>query len=123
MNKKEIRELENICEHISKREVNASRAERDSIKYKQSEYLSDKVGSVFKGIVSGVTEWGIYVELEENKCEGLIRYSSFETEYFADVENYVAYNNVGHKIRLGDVVMVMVKSVNVEKKQIDFKLF
>ena len=90
MNKKEIRELENICEHISKREVNASRAERDSIKYKQSEYLSDKVGSVFKGIVSGVTEWGIYVELEENKCEGLIRYSSFETEYFADVENYVA---------------------------------
>jgi ribonuclease R len=123
MNKKEIRELENMCEHISKREINAAKAERDSIKYKQSEYLSDKVGSVFQGIVSGITEWGIYVELIENKCEGLIRYNSFDTEYHADVDNYVAYNDYGSKIRLGDVVMVVIKSVNVEKKQIDFKLF
>jgi len=114
--------LEEICKHISQREVVASRAQRDSIKYKQAEYLQDKIGIVYDGIVSGVSDWGMYVELTESKCEGMIRYQTIG-KVKVDLENYTITDEVGNKIRLGDPVKVVVHSVDLEKKKIDFNLF
>lgn len=71
-NLKDKNKLEEMCKHISKREELSAKAQRDSIKYKQGEYLMDKVGEIFEGIVSGVTDWGLYVELIDSKCEGKI---------------------------------------------------
>ena len=114
--------LEEICKHISQREIVASRAQRDSIKYKQAEYLQDKIGIVYDGIISGVTDWGMYVELIESKCEGLISYKTIG-KVKVDLENYTITDEVGNKIRLGDPVKVVVHSVDLEKKKIDFNLF
>ena len=100
----------------------ASKAQRDSIKYKQAEYLLDKIGKVFDGIVSGVTDWGMYVELTESKCEGMIRYQSLEGKWSVDTTNYTVTNEMGDKIRLGDPLKVVVKSVDLERKQIDFTI-
>ena len=114
-------EVENKAVWCSGRELVASKAQRDSIKYKQGEYLMDKIGGVFEGIVSGVTDWGLYVELIDSKCEGMIRYQSLEGDWSVDVNSYTI--KFGDKsIRLGDKLMVMVKSVDLEKKQIDFIL-
>lgn len=113
-------ELNNICKYISNREIVAKKAERDSIKYKQVEFLSDKIGNSYDGIVSGVTDWGIYVELINNKCEGLIRYDN--SNWKVDTEKFIAYNNK-YKIRLGDCITVVVNSTNIEKKQIDFTIY
>lgn len=113
------------CETINARELTAAKAQRDSIKYKQAEYLQDKIGQVFKGMVSGVTDWGIYVEITENKCEGLIRTNDIsEMEgYSIDLKNFSAVGSEsGNVIRLGDEVMVSVKSINLDKKTIDFNL-
>ncbi len=107
----------------SSRELVAAKAQRDSIKYKQAEYLLDKIGKVFDGIVSGVTDWGMYVELIESKCEGMVRYQSLEGKWSVDTNNYTITNEMGDKIRLGDPVKVVVKSVDLERKQIDFTLF
>lgn len=115
--------IEQMAEHCSARELIAAKASRDSIKYKQAEYLQDKIGKVFDGIVSGITDWGIYVELIESKCEGMIKYNSLDGKYYADVDNYVAYNDFGDKIRLGDSVKVIVSSVDLERKQVDFTRF
>jgi ribonuclease R len=106
----------------SSRELVAAKAQRDSIKYKQAEYLLDKIGKVFDGIVSGVTDWGMYVELTESKCEGMVRYQSLEGKWSVDTNNYTITNEMGDKIRLGDPVKVVVKSVDLERKQIDFTL-
>ena len=106
----------------SSRELVAAKAQRDSIKYKQAEYLLDKIGKVFDGIVSGVTDWGMYVELIESKCEGMVRYQSLEGKWSADTTNYTISNEMGDKIRLGDSLKVVVKSVDLERKQIDFTL-
>jgi ribonuclease R len=114
--------LEEMCKHISSRELIASKAQRDSIKYKQVEYLQDKLGQVYDGIVSGVTDWGIYVELIESKCEGMIRYTTIG-KVKVDLENYTITDEMGNKIRLGDPLKVVVHSVDLEKKQIDFTLF
>ncbi len=115
--------IEDMAKHCSARELVAAKAQRDSIKYKQAEYLLDKIGKVYDGIVSGVTDWGIYVELIESKCEGMIKYSSFDTKFYADVNNYKAYNDFGEEIRLGDEIKVTVSSVDLERKQIDFTRF
>lgn len=115
--------LEDSCVTINVREVAAAKAQRDSIKYKQAEYLQDKIGSVFKGIVSGVTDWGIYVEVIENKCEGLVRATDISSleKYSINTNNYCATGDEsGTVIRLGDEVMVSVKSINLDKKTIDF---
>ena len=104
----------------SERELAASKAERDSIKYKQAEYLLDKIGKEFEGIVSSVTDWGLYVELLESKCEGMVRYNSLDGVWSIDTTQYVITSGTGEKIRLGDKVNVVVKSVDLEKKQIDF---
>lgn len=112
--------LEKICQHLSDREILASKAERESIKYKQLEYLEDKIGNVFEGIISGITDWGIYVEIIENKCEGMIRYNN---NYKVDAENYVVYpKSGGAPIRLGDTVQIIVKGVDLDKKQIYFDI-
>jgi ribonuclease R len=115
-----IGKLEKMCEHISSKEILASRAERDSIKYKQIEYLEDKIGQVFDGVVSGVTDWGLYIELIESKCEGMIRYNG---RFKLDIDNYTVYKKDGDEIRLGDEVKIVVVAVDLDKKQIDFDIF
>jgi ribonuclease R len=114
--------IEEQAKWCSARELVAAKAQRDSIKYKQAEYLLDKIGKVFDGIVSGVTDWGMYVELIESKCEGMVRYQSLEGKWSADTTNYTISNEMGEKIRLGDPIKVVVKSVDLERKQIDFTL-
>jgi ribonuclease R len=114
--------IEEQAKWCSARELVAAKAQRDSIKYKQAEYLLDKIGKVFDGIVSGVTDWGMYVELIESKCEGMVRYQSLEGKWSADTTNYTVTSESGDKIRLGDPLKVVVKSVDLERKQIDFTL-
>jgi ribonuclease R len=115
--------VEDQAKWCSSRELIAAKAQRDSIKYKQAEYLLDKIGKVFDGIVSGVTDWGMYVELTDSKCEGMIRYQTLEGKWSVDTNNYTITNEMGDKIRLGDPIKVVVRSVDLEKKQIDFSLF
>ena len=114
--------IEEQSKWCSTRELVAAKAQRDSIKYKQAEYLEDKLGSVFDGLISGVTDWGIYVELIESKCEGLIRFQDMG-KIKVDVEHYTVTDQLGNKIRLGDQIKVVVKGVDLEKKQVDFSLF
>jgi len=114
--------IEEQAKWCSARELVAAKAQRDSIKYKQAEYLLDKIGKVFDGIVSGVTDWGMYVELIESKCEGMVRYQSLEGKWSADTANYTITSENGEKIRLGDPLKVVVKSVDLERKQIDFTI-
>jgi len=114
--------IEEQASWCSSRELIASKAQRDSIKYKQAEYLQDKLGQVYDGIISGVTDWGIYVELIESKCEGMVRYSTIG-KVKVDLEHYTVIDEMGKKIRLGDPLKVIVSSVDLEKKQIDFTLF
>lgn len=113
--------IEEQSKWCSEREIVAAKAQRDSIKYKQAEYLLDKIGSVFEGIVSGVTDWGIYVEIIQNKCEGMVRLQSLKG-WSVDTDRYVAYDDFGNQIRLGDRVQVSVKSIDLERKQIDFNI-
>ena len=117
-------ELEVMCKHISQRELNAQKAERQSIKYMQCVYLSDFIGKVYKGLVSSIMEFGIFVTIQENDCTGVIKLTDIGGDTFiADVENYrVKGHNTGSYIRLGDEVMVVVKSVDIEKKNINLTL-
>jgi ribonuclease R/exosome complex exonuclease DIS3/RRP44 len=119
-----LEKLETKCQHLSAREQKAQKAERDSIKFMQCVYMSENIGKVFKGIVSSVTEYGIFVEILENKCEGLIKLSDINGDtYQADTANHcVKGYNTGHKIRLGDMVHVIVSSVDIEKKNINLSL-
>jgi ribonuclease R len=114
-----LKKIEDMSKWCSDREILAAKAQRDSIKYKQVEYLEDKIGTIHNGIVSGVTDWGMYVELVESKCEGMVRYTN---NHKVDIENYTVNLKTGDQIRLGDEVKVIVKSINVERKQIDFEL-
>src|SRR5690606_31570514 len=105
-------------------EKKAADAERASVKYKQAEYLQNQVGQVFAGIISGVTEWRMYVEMEENKCEGMIRLRDMRDDFYAlDEKNYALIGQrKKRKYQLGDEVMIKVKSVDLAKRQIDFTL-
>ena len=116
-------ELDKQCEWISKQEMAATKAQRDSVKYKQAEYLQDRIGQVFEGIVSGVLERGIYVELTESKCEGMIRISEMGGKWTAYPDKYAVMNEFGETIRLGDPIKIVIKAVDLEKKQIDFIKF
>jgi ribonuclease R len=116
-------ELDKQCEWISKQEMVATKAQRDSVKYKQAEYLQDRIGQVFDGVVSGVLERGIYVELTESKCEGMIRISEMGGKWTAYPDKYAVMNEFGETIRLGDPIKIVIKSVDLEKKQIDFIKF
>jgi len=123
MNLKDKNKLEEICKHISKREELSAKAQRDSIKYKQAEYLQDKIGQIFDGIVTGVLDRGLYVEIIENKCEGMIRMDVLPGRWNADVENYLILSELGEKIQLGDPIKVVVSSIDLFKKQINFLRF
>jgi ribonuclease R len=115
---------EEKCEHASDMEKRAAEAERASIKYKQVEFLLDKVGKVFDGLISGVSKWGIFVELVESKSEGLIRFNDMKDDYYyLDEDNYqIIGKRYGQKLRLGDPVKVLVKNVDLEHRQLDFEL-
>lgn len=112
------------CVHSSAMEKRAADAERASIKYKQAEYLEDNIGTEYKGIISGVTEWGMYVEIEENKCEGMIRLRDISDDFYVlDEKNYcIVGQRKKRKYQLGDEVMIRVKKVDLSKRQIDFTL-
>lgn len=115
---------EELCEHSSDMEQIAANAERDSIKYKQVEYMSERMGQEFEGVISGVTEWGVYVELNENKCEGLVPMRDLGDDYFEfDEKNYCLKGRRTHKVySLGDTLCVKVANANLERKQLDFAL-
>lgn len=110
--------------HSSAMEKRAAEAERASIKYKQAEYLEENIGTAYKGIISGVTEWGMYVEIEENKCEGMIRLRDISDDFYVlDEKNYcIIGQRKKKKYQLGDEVMIRVKKVDLSKRQIDFTL-
>lgn len=113
-----------LCKHSSEMEKRAIDAERASIKYKQVEFMADKIGEVFEGVISGVTEWGIFVELIENKCEGLVAVRDLTDDYYElDEDNYcIVGRRSKRKFQLGDRLKVEVYRTNLSKKQLDFKL-
>ncbi|MCR5424330.1 MAG: ribonuclease R [Bacteroidales bacterium] len=117
-------EYEEYCRHCSIMEKKAADAERSSVKYKQAEFLSDKVGQVFPALISGVSKWGIYAEIEGNKCEGMIPIGTLKGDYYMlDEDNYqVIGRRFGHCYKLGDSVTIRVKGVDMLKKLIDFEL-
>ena len=100
----------------------ASQAERDSIKYMQTVYMKDKIGRRFKGVITGVTERGLYVEIIDNKCEGMVRLVDMNTDFYHfDLQNHLIRGTNTNKIfRLGDPMSIIVKKVNVQKGFIDF---
>jgi len=116
--------LELACKHSSAMEKKASEAERASNRYKQVEYMSDRKGEPFEGMISGLTEWGMYVEIIENKCEGMVRLRDIEHDYyFFDEKNFcVRGQRKGHLFRLGDRVKVSVKRSDLQRRQLDFNL-
>lgn len=115
---------EEMCRHSSDMEQLAANAERASIKYKQVEFMSDKVGQEFIGTISGVTQWGFYVELEDSKCEGLVSITELEDDYYEfDEKNYCIAGRHHHKIyQLGDKVTVKVAKANLVARQLDYEL-
>lgn len=116
--------LELSCTHSSRMEKQASDAERASIRYKQAEYLLARIGQSFEGIISGLTNWGIYVELRENKCEGMIGLKELPGDAFRfDQERYmVVGNRTGRRFRLGDELTVTIKAVDMDRRTVDFEL-
>lgn len=115
---------EEQCKHSSLMERKAAEAERTSVKYKQAEFLSDKIGQEFPALISGVSKWGIYAEIEENKCEGMISLGSLQDDYYyLDEDNYqVIGRRYGRQYKLGDSIRIKVLRVDMEKKQMDFAL-
>ena len=115
---------EELCDHSSSMEQLAASAERASIKYKQVEYMADRMGITYDAIISGVTEWGLYAEIIENKCEGLIPMRDLDDDYYEfDERNYRLVGRRTHKCyALGDTVKIQVARCNLEKKQLDFAL-
>lgn len=116
--------LEARCLHLSERERKAQKASRDSIKYMQCKYMADKVGIVYDGVVGSVMDYGLFVELPEVGCEGMVRISEIGGDtYMADTQNHcIKGYNTGEVIRMGDEVKIVVKSVDVERKTIDLML-
>ena len=114
--------LEEACEHSSQREQLATKAERDSIKHMQMVFMEDKVGQEYDGVISGVTDRGIYVEIVENKCEGMIRVMDIKGDYFQyDMDRHALVGERTKKIyQLGDEIKIKVKKVNVIKRFLDF---
>ncbi len=113
-----------LCEHSSKMERLATDAERASVKYKQVEYMSDKMGIPFEGVISGVAEWGIYVEIIENQCEGMVAIRELQDDFFEyDEENYCIRGRQSGKVyMLGDKVNVEVVKADLQKRQLDYRL-
>jgi len=117
-------QYENMCKHSSGMEKRATDAERASIKYKQVEFMSDKLGITYDGVISGVTEWGFFVEIIETKCEGLVSMRELTDDFYEfDDENYcITGRRKRRKFQLGDKVKVEVWRANLAKKQLDYRL-
>ncbi len=115
---------EDLCVHSSEMEQIAANAERASVKYKQVEFMSERLGKTYDGVISGVTEWGLYVELNENKCEGMIPVRDLGDDYYEfDDKNYCLKGRKKHRTySLGDAITIKVARANIEKKQLDFAL-
>lgn len=117
-------QYEDYCKHCSDMERQAMEAERNSIKYKQAEYLSDKIGQEFDAVISGISKWGVYAELKESKCEGMIPMRSFDDDfYYIDEENYTLVGlHHGKSLRFGDTIRIRVVAVDLIKRRMDFDL-
>lgn len=113
---------EDLCVHSSDREKLATEAERESVKFMQVKFMEDKVGETFMGTISGVTEWGVFVELRDNHCEGMIRIRDFKDDYYSfDESNFcIVGDRYGKVFQLGDEIAIQVKNADLEKKQLDF---
>ena len=118
------KKYEALCEHSSAMEQLAASAERASVKYKQVEFMNERLGQVYDGVISGVTEWGLYVELNENKCEGMIPIRDLDDDYYEfDEKNYCLRGRRKNRTySLGDPITIRVARANLEKKQLDFAL-
>jgi len=117
-------QYEKWCKHSSDQEKRASEAERESIKYFQVLFMENEVGKSFRGVISGVTEWGIYVEIIENKCEGMVRLREISGDYFTFDEklHQIAGHNTGRIYQLGDEVQITVKDADLVNRRLDFSL-
>ena len=118
------RTYEDLCEHASQMEQTAALAERASIKYKEVEFMQDRIGQEYDGVISGVTEYGLYVELNENKCEGMVPLRDLDDDYYEfDEKQYCLWGRRSHRrYSLGDEVRVKIASANLDKKQLNFTL-
>lgn len=115
-----LEKLEGRCVHLSEREKKAQKAERDSIKYMQCVYMSDNIGKVYEGIVSSVTDFGIFVTIPENGCDALLKLNNIKGTWQTDMANYrIKEHNTQDSIRLGDKVNVVITAVDLERKSID----
>ncbi|MDA7728786.1 ribonuclease R [Flavobacteriales bacterium] len=116
--------VEKICEHCSEMEKVSSRAERDSIKFMQVKFLKNKIGFIYDGVISGVTEWGLYIEITQNKCEGLVKVSSIKDDHYIFDEK--KYALIGYRTKssyqIGQKVKIKIQRADLEKKQMDFIL-
>ena len=115
---------EELCEHCSDMEQIAQNAERDSIKYKMVEFMGGKIGNVYDAHISGITSYGIYAEIDENHCEGMVPMRDLDDDYYDfDERNYcLRGRRHHHKYQLGDPIRIRVASANLEKKQLDFTI-
>ena len=115
---------EELCEHSSDMEIIAQNAERDSIKYKMVEYMADKIGNKYDAHISGITSYGIYCEIDENHCEGMVPMHDLDDDYYDfDERNYcLVGRRHHHKYQLGEPIKIIVAKANIEKKQLDFAL-
>jgi len=116
--------VEEICKHCSEMEKVSSRAERDSIKFMQVKFLKNKIGFIYDGVISGVTEWGLYIEITENKCEGLVKVSSIKDDHYIFDEK--KYALIGYRTKssyqIGQKVKIKIQRADLERKQMDFIL-
>jgi ribonuclease R len=116
-------ELEEMCQHISRQERKATDAERQSVKYKQVEFMTKRIGEVFTGVISGMIDKGFFVELVDNFCEGMVSFSNLAESYQLDESRLFAVGNITHqKIKMGDVVRVRILSANLQTRKIDMEL-
>ncbi|MBQ3538464.1 MAG: ribonuclease R [Bacteroidaceae bacterium] len=115
---------EDLCEHCSAQEQVAANAERASIKYKQVEFMSEHIGEEYDAVISGVTEWGIYAEINENKCEGMIPLRTLQDDYYEfDDANYCLVGRRKHrKYMIGDPIRIRIARANLDRKQLDYEL-
>ena len=115
---------EDLCDHCSAQEQVAANAERASIKYKQVEFMSEHIGEEYDAVISGVTEWGLYAEINENKCEGMIPMRTLQDDYYEfDDANYCIIGRRTHrKFTIGDPVRIRIVRANLDRKQLDFEL-
>jgi ribonuclease R len=120
----DVAEYMRMCEFSSAREKDAADAERESIKYKQVQYMSERIGQTFDGIITGIGKFGVYVAEAESKSEGMIRLMDLGSDFYGydEKKNIIVGRNSKQEFRFGDKVKIKVKSTNLEKRMIDYTL-